>query len=196
MHKLSLLLVLVVAASLAATACGGSATPTPTATPDPTPTPTPESPGPASFDEVGFASLLTREEVAAVLPDFDVADSNFVDFGAMAAGVDPAQMIGIDSFTGLTFQNANAGVTFAVIDFVSSERALEHLAVVSAAYGALEEISPTIGDSSFQGSGDGVSSVTFFKGELAVAINAAGLPTTGAEMEALLSIARLIESRL
>jgi hypothetical protein len=83
-----------------------------------------------------------------------------------------------------------------VIDFVSNERALEHLAKTIGESGDnLTETSPTVGDTSLQGQGGGLSAVMFFKGEFAVGINASGLPTTEAELEALLSLALLIEQR-
>lgn len=173
-----------------------SATPAPTATPVSAPTPTAGPTAPVNFDQTGLNSLLPSEAVAAVLPGFSVTGFSFTDFGVGAASVDPAQMDGVDSFTGLSYQGSSAGVTFVVMDFVSSERALEHLAKIISESDPLDETTPTVGDTSLQGRGGGVTVVFFVKGELVVLLTASGLPTTDAELEALLSLAGLVETRL
>jgi hypothetical protein len=95
---------------LALAACGVSAPPT--AAPQPTPTATPVPPAPAGFDQAGLEALLSLEEVAAAFPDLDWAGPTFIDFGVGATAVDPAQMVGVDSFTGLAYSSATAGITF------------------------------------------------------------------------------------
>jgi hypothetical protein len=120
------------------------------------------------------------------------------DLKAMLGSADPAQIVGMDSFFGITFEGTTGapGVTAAVIDFTTVESALAHWEVVSAGVPG-EPVTPAIADRSLQLVEAGsVAVLVFMKGDVLVTLNATGGSIGQSELDALVSIARTMAGRL
>ncbi|MFC1935605.1 hypothetical protein ACFLX9_02440 [Chloroflexota bacterium] len=141
--------------ALAVTSACASAAPTPTPTPSPTltptPTPTPE-PGIDTLTEDNFRVLLPVEDVEGVLFADVPVNTEFFYYKEMAASVDPAQVVNMDRWYGLSFQTEDdkKGMTFTVIDFDSQSSAQDHFEVVKNETPGLESMESPIGDASVE----------------------------------------------
>ena len=196
MPSIRFLVMLVVALPLLLAACGGSSTPTsiPSPTPTPTPTPVPSGTSDGPFSQAKLEATLSLADVLSALPSLEPASAEFVDFRAMAANVNPAQVVGMEFFQGFSIEatDRSGGVTFTVIDFESRELVESHIATAKEG-GQWSVPEPAIADESFFAEGGGVAVVVFWKGDLAVTLSGSG---SAADLDAILELARLVDSRL
>ena len=150
--------------------------------------------------EERFKALLSLEEVQAAMLQHDIVTVELINFKELAEGVDPAQTAAMDSFWGNSFQTQDraGGMTLAVIDFLTPADAEERLSI-TLAESDMQEMDDPIGDRSFtlalEGQG---SAVWFIKGDRSVQLHASWSPGHEAQvdLEAMLSLARLVEPRL
>ena len=180
MNRLISLLVLS-AGLLVVVACGGEASPTPAATLAPTATASPSAtptidPGIDKLTEESFRALLSLEDVEGVLVTNVPLNTGFINYREMAASVDPAQVVNMDSWYGLTFQTEDGmnGMTLMVVDFDSESSAQDHFELVTTETPELEIIASTLGDAfaEFEFNAQGIGSVlVFIKGDKAIQLH-------------------------
>lgn len=150
--------------------------------------------GEPSTAEESFRTLLTEEDVRAVLTSAVALTTRFFDYRALAEGVDPAQVEKMDSWYGLSFDAADGtkGVTFSAIDFASTLSAQDHFEKMKSETPGMQEMDPTIGDASIevevntQGIG---SMLVFIYGDRVVSLHT----TQPDDQEPLVSLAGLEE---
>ncbi len=106
----------------------------------------------ANFEitEASFKTLLTEEDVKAVLGTGDEYSSNYYNYKEMASDSDPSQVERMNGFYGLSLQvlGEGKGITFSAVEFVSGVDAKEHFAKVVSGTPELETVTPLIGDAS------------------------------------------------
>ena len=156
--------------SMMASACTSEApTPTvtvaPTATKAPTATPTPE-PGIDTLTEEIFRALLSVGDVKGGLSADVPLSTEFIDYREMAASVDPAQVVNMDSWYGVSFQTEDGtkGMTFSIVDFDSASSAQDHYEVVKIGTPGIVSMVSPIGDASaeVEVNAQGIGSVLVF----------------------------------
>ena len=113
------------------------------------PTPTAAS-GPVTdtLTEEGFKALITTEDVEAVLSSKVRLLTELFDYRQRAESVDPAQVVNIDSFYGLSYlvEGGTAGMTFSVMDFDSEASAQAQFRKVMSESPGMERAETAIGD--------------------------------------------------
>ena len=169
-------------------------------------------PGVAGSVLSGIYKPLSEEVISALLSVNDVkgmAEGNsallveFRDGKAMAAGVDPSQVIAIESWITASFRSIDPlrGMTFSVMDFNSPYTAQEHFNNVISETPGLIVMSEPMGDISakvvFNGAGLG-SIVMYRQEDLFLSLHTA--QPVGVEplmpVEGLVELARLVETRI
>ena len=75
---------------------------------------------------------MTIDEVENALPGLGTVQATLSDFKEQAAAVDEAQVEGMDSFVGRTFESGAGSFILLVIDFESRELAEERLRLIVA----------------------------------------------------------------
>ena len=107
-----------------------------------------ESPAPQVVAVAGYVPLLTAEDVARVAGGGASLSTEVRDMKEMAAAVDPAQVVNIESWYGVTFQSLDPirGLTFSVMDFDSSRAAQDHFDKVVSETPGLTIMNEPIGD--------------------------------------------------
>ena len=117
------------------------------------PTPPPSlAPGADSLTEARFRALLATEDVERVLISKVPLKARFFDYKTMAENVEPAQVVNIDSWFGLSIVTAGNrdGVTFTLIDFDSPTSATAHFEKMRSAKKAPPEVEAAFGGNSFR----------------------------------------------
>ncbi len=147
-----------------------------------------------------FLSLLTPEDVEKLLATEVPLTTAVRDFKEMAGGVDPAQVVKMDSWFGLTIDTASDdGMTFTLIDFDSRSSARAHYEKMRSE--APPELAASFGDTSYrvelnaQGIG---SMLTMLEGDKLLSLHTVkseGRPAL-VSLEDLEELARLVLSRL
>ena len=153
-----------------------------------------------AVSEPHFLSLLTAEDVEKLLATEVPLDTAVRDFKEMAGGVDPAQVVKMDSWFGLTIDTASGdGMTFSLIDFDSPSSARSHYEKMRSE--APSELAASFGDTSYrielnaQGIG---SMLVMLEGDKLLSLHTAkseGRPAL-VSLEDLEELARLVLSRL
>jgi hypothetical protein len=73
-------------------------------------------------------AILTPGEIEEHLPGVGPWEKEAFDFYAQAEGVDPAQVVNMDRWWGVTYSTpSGSGITVTVIDFKSVAFATEHM---------------------------------------------------------------------
>ena len=153
--------------------------------------------------EERFKALLTVEDIESILPSMVVWETEFFDYKKMAESVDPAQVVNMDSWYGMSFdtEDGTKGLTFSVIDFDSQTSAQNHFEKIIAETPGLEIMSSPIGDASaeVEVNAQGVGSIIIFiAGDKLVQLHTA-MPAGGGalvDLEELVELVRIVESRL
>ncbi|MEE9248959.1 MAG: hypothetical protein V3U79_09715 [Dehalococcoidia bacterium] len=102
--------------------------------------------------EENFKTLLTEEDVRSALTTEVALMTRFYDYKKMAESVDPAQVVNMDSWFGLTVDTASGadGITFTLIDFDSPTSADAHFEQMRSAKKASPEVEASFGGSSYR----------------------------------------------
>ncbi len=155
------------------------------------------------LSEEVISELLSVDDVARMADGNSAMLVEFRDGKAMAAGVDPTQVIAIESWITTSFRSIDPirGLTFSVMDFNSSYTAQEHFDHVISETPGLIVMSEPIGDISanvvFNGAGLG-SIVMYREGDLFLSLHTAQPVDVEPMMpvDGLVELARLIETRI
>ena len=155
------------------------------------------------LNEEIISALLSVDDVARMVHGNSALLVEFRDGKAMAAGVDPSQVIAIESWITASFRSIDPirGMTFSVMDFNSSYTAQEHFDNVISETPGLIVMSEPIGDISakvvFNGAGLG-SIVMYRKEDLFLSLYTAHPVDVEPMMpvEGLVELARLLETRI
>jgi hypothetical protein len=144
-----------------------TATAVPSPTPQPTATPQRTTTLAAVMDMEELDALLSVDDINLVAGGGLTLIVEFRDGRAMAAGVDPSQVTEIESWYIADFQSVNPlrGVTFSVMDFVSSQAAQNHFDKVLGETPGLVFHDPPIGDTSVKAvfNGQGLGSIIMYR---------------------------------
>ena len=157
--------------------------------------------GPLSEDVI--STMLSMDDVLRITGDTSLLRVEFRDGKAMAAGVDPSQVIAIESWITATFRSMDPkrGMIFSVMDFDSPHTAQDHFDNVISETPGLIVMDEPVGDISanvvFNGAGLG-SIVMYRQRDLFLSLHTLQpadvepmLPVAG-----LVELARLIEDRI
>jgi hypothetical protein len=147
-----------------------------------------------------LARLLTIDDLRVVLVETVDVHSTSRDLKAMAQEADPAQVVDIDTWYGLTFESdeTTGGLTLSVIDFDTPESARDHFDLVKAETPGLSATENSIGDASAavvvndQGIG---SILVFLQGDRFVQLHTSGTPPM-VDLPGLEHLARVVAGRL
>ena len=177
------------AAIMALTGCGGES-----ATPAPTP-----SPG-APLTETQFRALLSTEDVQEAVGTSKALTTRFFNYKEMAQGVDPQQVVNMDSFFGLGFETegGTSGITLTIIDFDTVESMDGHFLEVQSQTAAVGS-SVDIGDAAFSREpGGGIAVFTFARGDKMVQLFSSAPPGEQSltDLDGLIALARVVNGRL
>jgi hypothetical protein len=185
--KLTLLLLSIIVAVLLV-ACGtGGAAPSPSATPGAL-----ASAEPLTLTKV--EAILTPGEIEEHLPGVGPWEKEAFDFYAQAEGVDPAQVVNMDSWWGVTYSTpSGSGITVTVIDFKSVAFATEHMLLVSAEMIALPN---RTADEAFVGEGGGIVVVAGRASDKLFMFNADVSISASVDATLLSTLAETLASRL
>ena len=109
-----------------------------------------ESSGTLAVSEQTFSGLLTAGDVEQLLTAEVPLTTTFRDFKDMAENVDPAQVVSMDSWFGLTIEtDGDDGMTFTLIDFDSPTSADARFEKMRFAKKAIPEREASFGGSSY-----------------------------------------------
>ena len=155
------------------------------------------------LSEEVISTMLSMDDVLRITGDTILLTVEFRDGKAMAAGVDPSQVIAIENWTTATFRSMDPirGMVFSVMDFDSALTAQDHFDNVIAETPGLIVMAEPVGDISanvvFNGAGLG-SIVMYRHGDLFLSLHTVQpadvepmMPVGG-----LVELARLIEDRI
>ncbi len=153
--------------------------------------------------EERFKALLTVEDIEGVLTSIVALKTEFFDYKEMAESVDPAQVVSVDSWYGMSFDTEDGmkGLTFSIIDFGSETSAQDHFVKMIVETPGLETMSLPIGDISaeVEVNAQGVGSIiVFLKGRKRIQLHTAMPAGEEAlvDLEGLEELMRIVESRL
>jgi len=148
-------------------------------------------------------SMLSTDDVLRITGDPSVLAVEFRDGKAMAAGIDPSQVVAIESWITATFRSMEPirGMTFSVMDFDSPFGAQDHFDNVISKTPGLIVMAEPVGDISanvvFNSTGLG-SIVMYRHGDLFLSLHT--VQSVGVEpmlsVGELVELARLIEDRI
>ena len=156
-----------------------------------------------TISEQTFLHLLTAGDVEQLLPAEVSLTTSYRDYKEMAEKVDPAQVVNMDSWFGLTMETPGSadGLTFSLIDFDSPTAASAHFEMMRSAKKAPPESEASFGgtayrvEMNFLGIG---SMLVVVKGDKLLSFNTAiseGQPPL-VTLEGLDELAALVVSRL
>ena len=156
-----------------------------------------------TVSEQTFVNLLTVRDVEQLLKAEVPLTTSYRDFKEMAENVDPAEVVNVDSWFGLTLETpaSGDGLTFTLIDFDSPTSASAHFEKMRSAKKARPELEASFGGSAyrvemnFQSIG---SMLVVVKGDKLLSFNTAiseGQPAL-VTLEGLDELAALVVSRL
>ena len=150
-----------------------------------------------------FKTLLAVEDIENILTATVVLETEFFNYKKLAESVDPAQVLNMDSWYGMSFNTEDRikSLTFSIVDFVSQTSAQDHFEKMRAETPGLEIMSLPIGDTSaeVEVNAEGIGSVIVsIKGDKFIQLHTA-MPV-GEEalvgLEGLEELIRIVESRL
>ena len=153
--------------------------------------------------EEQFKGLLTVEDIESILTSTMVLESEFFDYKKLAESVDPAQVVNMDRWYGMSFDTEDGikSLTFSVIVFASQTSAQDHFEKMRAETPGLEVMSLPIGDTSaeVEVNAEGIGSIIVsLKGDKLIQLHTA-MPV-GEEalvgLEGLEELIGIVESRL
>ncbi len=155
------------------------------------------------FTEERFRALLTVEDIEGVLTSIVALKTEFFDYKKMAESVDPAQVVSVDSWYGMSFDTEDGmkGLALSIIDFDSQTSAQDHFEMMAAETLGLEIMSLPIGDTSaeVEVNARGIGSIIVFrKGGKVIQLHTA-MPVGEealVDLEGLEELVRIVESRL
>ena len=106
----------------------------------------------STVSEQTFLHLLTAGDVEQLLAAEVPLTTSYRDLKEMAENVDPAQVVKVDSWFGLTIETAGSadGVTFTLIDFDSPTSASAHFEKMRSAKKAPPELEVSFGGSAYR----------------------------------------------
>ena len=125
-----------------------------------------------------FKALLTLFDVEKLLTTAVRLNTDFINYKAMAEGVDSTQVESIDSWYGLVIKAADGaeGITFSVIDFDSTPSAQGHFETIKTETPGLQDMDSPIGDASVEVkvNAQGIGSMlVFLQGDVLVMLHTA-----------------------
>ncbi len=105
-----------------------------------------------AISKQAFLHLLTAGDVEQLLAAEVPLSTSYRDFKEMAESVDPAQVVNMDSWFGLTIETADSadGITFALIDFDSLASATAHFEKMRSAKKAPPEAEASFGGTAYR----------------------------------------------
>lgn len=163
------------------------------------PAPTATSVRPVRYDEAALRQLLTAEDIESTLPWLDLVQDDFggyalfSDLTALTSDPTFEQLV---SFTGLTFQTFDDNqFIFQVRDFKSPSEA--RLAIENSGNTTrYEPVNPGVGERSYISEDTVAQGFLFLSDGAIFAIAGVGLDLNDADIDDLIELARLVESRL
>ena len=107
---------------------------------------------PLTVSEQAFSHLLLSEDVEQLLASKVPLTTSYSDYKAMAENVDPAQVVNMDSWFGLTMETPGSaeGLTFTLIDFDSPAAASARFEMMRAAKKAPPELEASFGGTAYR----------------------------------------------